>query len=82
MEPAPFELFYVIADTACAEARKAVLALPPAQRNRITFRNTHYPEAAHDHATRGGTQVPALWDGRVLHQGLPAIVALLASWRE
>lgn len=78
MDRFPYELFYVIADTACAEARKAVLAHP--HRAQITFRNIYYAEAAHDHAARGGTLVPALWDGSTLHQGLPAVLAVLAAW--
>ena len=70
------ELFYVIADAACAEARKAVLA--SGKKERIDFRNLHYENVARDFADRGGQTVPALWDGVTLHQGLPAVLAALA----
>lgn len=69
------ELFYVIADPACAEARKAVLASDA--RRRVDFRNVIYPEVERDFRARGGTVVPAIWDGVALHQGLPAVLAAL-----
>jgi hypothetical protein len=70
------ELFYVIADADCAAARKAVLE--SSLRRETQFRNVVYPEVEADFRARGGTTLPALWDGSALHQGLAAVVAGLA----
>jgi hypothetical protein len=70
------ELFYRIADAACAQARKAVLASK--HRRDVKFRNVHYPEVLADLTARGGGPLPALWDGARLHEGLDAITSFLA----
>jgi hypothetical protein len=69
------ELFYTIADADSAAARREVVerGLKP----RVNFRNLYYPEVTADFTARGGTKVPALWDGETLHQGLPAVLARL-----
>lgn len=66
------ELFYIIADADCAAARKAVL--DDGIRDQVSFRNLDYPEVAADFDARGGTSLPALWDGERLHQGLAAVM--------
>jgi hypothetical protein len=65
------ELFYIIADRDCAEARKELLA--SAYRKLVKFRNLIYPEVEADFKARGGEKLPAFWDGETLHQGLEAI---------
>ena len=71
------ELFYTIADAACAAARKTILAAK--LKDRVTFRNMYYPEVQHDFKLRGGKELPALWDGTTLHQGLKAVEAIVAT---
>ena len=73
------ELFYIIADADCATARKA--ALDAGVREKVSFRNLDYPEVKADYDARGGTTLPALWDGGRLHQGLAAVMAELARLR-
>jgi hypothetical protein len=68
------ELFYIIAGADSAAARKAAAA----SGKEVRFRNLHYPEVKADFEARGGTTVPALWDGETLHQGLEAVLAALA----
>jgi hypothetical protein len=65
------ELFYTIADADCAAARREVIER--GLKERVDFRNLFYPEAVADYTARGGTSVPALWDGTTLHQGLAAV---------
>jgi hypothetical protein len=72
-----FELFYTIADADSASARKAVMELGLLAATR--FRNLAYPEVKADYAARGGTAIPALWDGAALHQGLDAVLAVLKT---
>ncbi len=74
------ELFHEIADPDSAAARRAVVDLD--LKDRVDFRNLHYPEARADFAARGGTHVPALWDGATLHQGLAAVTAQLKRMKE
>jgi len=69
------ELFYTIADADCAAARRAVLDRD--LKEQVNFRNLDYPEVAADFTARGGRALPALWDGELLHEGLPAVLAEL-----
>ena len=69
------ELFYTIADTDCAAARRAVL--DSGLKEVVNFRNLDYSEVAADFTARGGRAVPALWDGERLHQGLEKVLAEL-----
>jgi len=39
----------------------------------------YYPEVQHDFKSRGGHQVPALWDGERLHEGLKAVETVVAA---
>jgi len=74
------ELFYIIADADCAAARRAVLER--GLKEKIAFRNLGYPEVDADYNARGGHQLPALWDGTTLHQGLAAVLAELARMQK
>ena len=69
------ELFYIIADAACGQARRAVLER--GLKERVAFRNLFYEEVRRDFEARGGREVPALWDGDRLHQGIDAVLAAL-----
>lgn len=71
------ELFHELAGPDSAAARR--LVLERGLRGLVDFRNVFYEEVARDLASRGGTAVPALWDGERLHVGLPAIEAALAA---
>jgi hypothetical protein len=71
------ELFYIIADPACAQARRVVLDL--GLKERVRFRNMYYPEVRHDFHTHAGSTLPALWDGARLYEGLEAVVATLKA---
>ena len=44
---------------------------------RVRFRNIVYPEVQADFRARGGTALPALWDGERLHSGLAAVAQYL-----
>ena len=46
---------------------------------RVRFRNIYYPEVKADFDARGGSELPALWDGHVLISGADAIIARLQS---
>jgi hypothetical protein len=70
-----YELFHRIGDDDSAAARRALVERGLAEDT--SFRNIHYPEAEADFRARGGSRVPALWDGERLVEGLPAILALL-----
>jgi hypothetical protein len=69
------ELFYIIADAGCAQARATVIE--KGLKDKVDFRNLHYEEARRDYEARGGHEVPALWDGVALHQGLEAVLVAL-----
>ncbi len=71
------ELFYTIADADCAAARKAIMAAR--LKEKVRFRNLYYPEVLHDFRQRGGRLLPALWDGQQLHEGLGAVIAMIAE---
>lgn len=73
------ELFYTIADAACATARKEVI--DRGLKEQVSFRNMYYPEVQHDFKARGGRALPALWDGKTLHEGLTAVLAALPAPR-
>ena len=74
------ELFYTIADAACAQARHAVIDL--GIKDKVDFRNMFYPEVQADYEARGGKELPALWDGKTLHQGLEKVLAVLRTLAE
>ncbi len=67
-------LFHRIADAECAEVRRAIVdrGLKP----RIDFQNV-VTDAAKEFAARGGSRVPALWDGERLIEGRAEVLAAL-----
>jgi hypothetical protein len=67
------ELFHATNDAASAAARRKVVEL----HLQIRFRNIFYPEVQADFTARGGTTLPALWDGEKLIQGEAEVVAEL-----
>ena len=70
-----YELFHEVAGVLSAAARRVV---ERALEGRVRIRNIYYPEVAADFTARGGTRLPAVWDGEVLVEG-EAAVALLAT---
>ncbi len=76
-DASPLELFYTIADADSAAARKAIIAARV--KDKVSFRNMYYPEVQHDFRERGGRLLPALWDGQRLHEGLRAVMAMVAD---
>ena len=72
---APPELFYEISEPGSAAARRVVVELELL--DRVRFRNVYYEEAMADFRARGGSQLPALWDGEHLIEGEAAVVAAL-----
>ena len=70
-----FELFHEIAHGPSAKARRFVV--DHSLEEVIRFRNVTYDEVRADFTARGGTSLPALWDGELLHQGAEAVVARL-----
>ena len=73
----PFELFNEIAQPASAKVRKFISERGLLEK--IRFRNIVYPEVKADFDARGGSELPALWDGRALICGADAIIARLQS---
>jgi hypothetical protein len=71
------ELFHATNDEASAAARREVVARGLTER--IRFRNIFYPEVQADFDARGGTRLPAWWDGATLHQGVDAVLAAIAA---
>ncbi len=69
------ELFYIIAGADSAAARKAAVA----SGKEVRFRNLYYPEVRADFEARGGTTVPAVWDGRTMHCGIEAVLRVLGA---
>jgi hypothetical protein len=67
-----YELFHRIADEDSAAARRAIVERGLA--DDTDFRNLHYAEAEADFRARGGSRIPALWDGQRLIEGLQAIL--------
>lgn len=72
-----FELFHEIADAASAEARRCVVEL--GIKASVDFRNVAYDEHRADWSARGGQQLPALWDGAQLVQGLGAVIEVMRA---
>ncbi len=70
-----WELFHEIAHSPSARARSYVV--DNFLEDCITFRNVFYDEARRDWLSRGGTSLPALWDGERLYQGAEAVIARL-----
>ena len=69
------ELFHAIGDEGSATARRVMVELGLEKRVRI--RNIYYPEVQADFAARGGTLLPAVWDGASLIEGEAAVEAAL-----
>lgn len=65
------ELFYHLAGEDNAAARRLLVELDLVER--VRMRNMHYPEVEADFVARGGTTLPALWDGATLVQGIAAV---------
>ncbi len=70
------ELFHAIGDAGSAVARRFVVE--HGLEEKVRFRNLHYPEVEADFRARGGTTLPALWDGTRLAEGEEAAIAALA----
>ena len=69
------ELFHATNDVASAHARRRAGELGL----EVRFRNIFYPEVQADFGARGGTQLPALWDGEKLIQGEGDVLAALEA---
>ncbi len=71
------ELFHAVNDTDSAKARSEIFAR--GLLDRVRFRNVFYDEVEADFRARGGTRLPALWDGEKLVQGLEEVMAKLGK---
>ncbi len=71
-----YVLFHRLADPASAAVRAKIVesGLKPL----IDFQNVD-TEAAEEFASRGGHDVPALWDGERLHEGAAAVRLALGA---
>ncbi len=69
------ELFHATNDADSAHARKRVVERGLVER--LRFRNIFYPEVQADFTARGGTLLPAIWDGQQLVEGWPAVAHFL-----
>jgi hypothetical protein len=69
-------LYHRIGDPDSAEVRRRVVEL--GVKSAIDFQNVD-TEGAAAFAAHGGRNVPALWDGKRLHQGRVAVLAVLET---
>lgn len=74
---ATLELFHEVADPASARVRRFVV--DHELESAVRFRNVVYPEVEADFRARGGSSLPALWDGTRLHTGAEAVIARLLA---
>ena len=71
-------LYHRIDDPESAAVRRRVVEL--AIKTQVDFQNVD-TEGAEAFAQHGGRNVPALWDGRRLHEGGAAVLAVLETLR-
>lgn len=71
------ELFHATNEVPSAAARRRVVELHLEEK--IRFRNIFYAEVQADFGARGGTRLPALWDGDKLIQGEEEVLAALET---
>ena len=71
-------LYHRIDDPDSAAVRRRVVEL--GVKAHVDFQNVD-TEGAEAFAQHGGRQVPALWDGRRLHEGRVAVLAVLETLR-
>ena len=71
------ELFHATNDAGSAAARRRIVEL----HLKIRFRNIFYEEVQSDFNARGGSKLPALWDGEKLVQGEADVLAALELLR-
>jgi hypothetical protein len=76
-DTSPIELFHATNDADSAAARKQVVDRELI--DKIRFRNIFYAEVQADFSARGGTALPAIWDGQRLVSGLAAVEQFLDS---
>jgi hypothetical protein len=69
------ELFHEIVGEANVRVRREIVAR--GLKDRIDFRNVHYPPHRDGLAALGGSRTPALWDGVRLHEGEEAVLRAL-----
>jgi len=72
-----FVLFHRIEDPASAAVRREIVAR--GLKSRIDFQNVDSADGKALFAARGGTTVPAVWDGAALRAGTDAIVSWLTE---
>jgi hypothetical protein len=72
-----FVLFHRIQDPVSAAIRREIVAR--GLKSRIDFQNVDSADGKALFAARGGTAVPAIWDGTDLRVGTDAIVSWLSE---
>ncbi len=76
-EESRLELFHRLEEPRSARVRRWVV--DHGLLEQVRFRNLLYPEAAADFAARGGSETPALWDGKRLFTGPDLVIARLQA---
>ena len=71
-----YVLYHRVADPASAAIRAKIV--DEGLKSLIDFQNVD-TDAAEEFATRGGREVPALWDGQRLHEGSYAVRLALGA---
>ena len=71
-----FVLYHRLADEGSAAARRWIV--DHGLKSRVDFQNVD-TDAAAEFAARGGTTVPALWDGERLHEGVAGVRLVLGD---
>jgi hypothetical protein len=71
------ELFHATNEESSAPVRK--LIVERGILDRFRFRNVFYDEVQADFTARGGTKLPALWDGTKLIEGEEAVLAAIRA---
>ncbi|HLL55822.1 MAG TPA: hypothetical protein VK447_19830 [Myxococcaceae bacterium] len=71
------ELFHRIAHPPSAKVRRYLR--DQALEELVRMRNVDFDEHLQDYLARGGTGLPALWDGQRLYEGAELVISRLSS---
>ena len=71
------ELFHSLADPESAAVRRRLGELELF--DRVELRNVHFDSHREAFESHGGKTLPALWDGRELHEGREAVLNALTK---
>jgi hypothetical protein len=74
------ELFHLLAHRPSAAVRRFIV--DQGLEEAVRFRNVSFPKAGADFRAKGGSELPALWDGARMIVGVEAIMARLLAHKD